>query len=130
MSDKLRGQVALITGSSRGIGLAIAKAFVAEGAKVIISSRKPDNVAAAADEINASTPNAAIPLPLHIGKLDDHEVFLEKVITTVGLPSILVNNAAANPFRHIIGTTMAGLEISQMSLTFGDVDRDGAPVVM
>ncbi|MCB0079664.1 MAG: SDR family NAD(P)-dependent oxidoreductase, partial [Caldilineaceae bacterium] len=52
----LTGKVALITGASRGIGEAIAKAYVAAGADVVISSRRAENIEPVADEINAEFP--------------------------------------------------------------------------
>src|SRR3954452_18121889 len=56
----LTGKVAIVTGSSRGIGRAIAEAFADQGAKVVISSRKEEACREVADAINARHPRAAI----------------------------------------------------------------------
>ena len=98
MTGKLQGNVAIITGSTKGIGLAIAQSFVKEGAKVIISSRKAENVEAVARQINSSHPGSAFPLPLHVGKHELHRAFLDQVREQAGQATILVNNAAANPY--------------------------------
>ena len=58
MSGRLEGKVAVITGGSRGIGAAIAEAFVREGANVVISSRKQDGLDASARHIAAATGRA------------------------------------------------------------------------
>ena len=92
---KLENQIALVTGSTRGIGFAIAEKFLQEGAKVILCSRKVDNVTAAQEKLNH---NNAIAKVFHVGKLDTHEDFLKQISQEVGQPTILVNNAASNPY--------------------------------
>ena len=63
----LTGKVAVVTGSSRGIGRAVAEGFVAAGADVVIASRKFDHCATAADEIAAATARRALPVARHVG---------------------------------------------------------------
>ena len=94
----LNNKVAIVTGSTRGIGLAIATSFIEKGAKVVISSRKAENVTTVARELNHKHPGMAYPFPLHVGKTDLHQAFIEEIIEKVGFPTILVNNAAANPY--------------------------------
>ena len=89
---QLDGKVAIITGGSRGIGKAIAKAFVREGATAVICGRKAENVEAAARDLGERT----IPIACHVGKLEE----LQRLVTTVtgkyGRIDVLVNNAATN----------------------------------
>jgi len=92
---RLKDQIALITGSTRGIGLAIAKSFLEEGARVIICSRKEHNVNQATKELNHPNVFSRI---FHVGKLETHEEFIQNLLADVGSPTILVNNAASNPY--------------------------------
>jgi NAD(P)-dependent dehydrogenase (short-subunit alcohol dehydrogenase family) len=95
---RLDGRNALITGSSRGIGKAIAEMFANLGAKVIISSRKEEACRETADGINARHPGAAIAIPASIGSKADLQHLAERAIASLGTIDILVLNAASNPF--------------------------------
>jgi NAD(P)-dependent dehydrogenase (short-subunit alcohol dehydrogenase family) len=92
----LEGKVALITGGSRGIGEAIAKAFGQSGAEVAIASRKLEGVTEAAERLRAIGVNAA-PFTCHTGKADQIEALVKAVIARFGRIDVLVNNAATNP---------------------------------
>jgi NAD(P)-dependent dehydrogenase (short-subunit alcohol dehydrogenase family) len=94
----LTGKVAIITGSSRGIGKAIAKAMVEQGARVVISSRKQDACDAVAAEINAQTPGSAIALAANISSKDDLRRLVDRSVEMLGHIDILVCNAATNPY--------------------------------
>jgi NAD(P)-dependent dehydrogenase (short-subunit alcohol dehydrogenase family) len=99
-SFSLDGQVALITGASLGIGLAIAKAFCGAGAKITISSRKQENLERALGEIKAEcsiSDDDVLIVPAHSGKPDHIENLVKKVLEKFGKIDILVNNAATNP---------------------------------
>lgn len=98
MSGRLHGKRAIITGGSRGIGEAIARAYVREGAKVVITSRKQQSLDTVAAEINADYPDSVIPLACHLGYPEQIETFVKQVENTLGTPHILVNNAATNPY--------------------------------
>jgi NAD(P)-dependent dehydrogenase (short-subunit alcohol dehydrogenase family) len=93
----LTGQVALITGSSRGIGKAIAEEMSAAGAKVVISSRKQDACDAVRDRINASG-GEAISVTCNIGNKQEVESLVNATMQRFGRIDILVCNAAVNPF--------------------------------
>ena len=93
----LTGKVAVITGSSRGIGKAIAKRLAQHGAKVTISSRKPGPCDDTAAEINAQHPGAAIAVPANISSKADIARLVEETRKAFGKIDIVVCNAASNP---------------------------------
>jgi dehydrogenase/reductase SDR family member 4 len=92
----LEGKVAIITGSSKGIGKAIAKAFAECGATVVISSRKQDACDDVVTEFKASELKA-IAIECHVGDDGSRKHLIEKTINDCGGIDILVNNAASNP---------------------------------
>jgi len=95
-SFNLEGKVAIVTGSSKGIGKAIAQALAEQGAKVIISSRNQGAVDEVAEEFKKAGWEA-IGIACHIGKAEQRKSLIEKTITLFGGIDILVNNAAINP---------------------------------
>ncbi|HEY0446710.1 MAG TPA: SDR family oxidoreductase [Allosphingosinicella sp.] len=99
----LTGKVAIVTGSSRGIGRAIAEAMADQGAKVVISSRKADACAEAADAINARHPGAAIVVPANISSKDDLQNLVDETRRQLGRIDVLVCNAASNPYYGPMG---------------------------
>lgn len=95
--SQLSGKVAIVTGGSRGIGKAIAVAFVREGATVIICGRKQDRLDPVAEEINSRRcPGKVVPRACHVGKLEDLEQLVEFTTREHGRIDVLVNNAATN----------------------------------
>ncbi|MGA0604157.1 SDR family oxidoreductase [Caulobacter sp. KR2-114] len=94
----LSGKVAIITGSSRGIGKAIAERFAEHGAKVTISSRKAGPCEEVAAEINAKHPGAAIAVPANISSKDDLQRLVDETRKAFGKVDICVCNAASNPY--------------------------------
>jgi NAD(P)-dependent dehydrogenase (short-subunit alcohol dehydrogenase family) len=92
----LEGKIAIITGASRGIGRAIALRFAQAGARVVVSSRKFDNVQAVADEIIKSG-GKATPAQAHVGRPKDVTELVQHTVDTFGRLDIAVNNAATNP---------------------------------
>ena len=94
----LSGKVALITGSSRGIGKAIAQQMAAHGAKVVISSRKQPACDQVANEINAQYGSGqAIAVAASISSKTELQHVVDETITHFGKIDVLVCNAATNP---------------------------------
>ena len=94
----LSGKVAVITGSSKGIGRAIAERMAEHGAKVVISSRKAGPCEEAAAAINAKHAGAAIAVPANISSKDDLQRLMDETRAAFGKIDILVCNAASNPY--------------------------------
>ncbi len=105
----LTGKVAIITGSSRGIGRAIAERMADHGAKVVISSRKAGPCDEVAAEINAAHPGHAIAVPANISSKADLQRLVDETRKAFGKIDILVCNAASNPYYG----PMAGIEDDQ-----------------
>lgn len=106
----LQGKVAVITGSSRGIGRAIAERMAEQGAKVVISSRKLEPCTQVADAINAARgERSAIAVPANISSKDDLKNLVDVTISAFGKIDILVCNAASNPYYG----PMAGIQDDQ-----------------
>ncbi|WP_250657577.1 SDR family oxidoreductase [Alkalimarinus coralli] len=106
----LSGKIALVTGASRGIGEEIAKLLAANGAHVIISSRKIEGCQTVADEI-VSAGGSAEAIACHIGDMEQVEAIFKQIEERHGKLDILVNNAAANPyFGHVLDTDLSAFQ--------------------
>lgn len=101
----LNGKVALVTGASRGLGLAIARGLRDAGATVIVSSRK----LAACEEAVAALGDRAHPLELHVGRWDTLEAAVDGIIERFGSLDILVNNAGIAPLADDLASVTEGL---------------------
>ena len=93
----LTGKVAIITGSSRGIGRAIAERMAELGAKVVVSSRKADACAEVAAGIIARGGEALVQ-PCNIGRKEELQALVDATLAKWGRIDILVCNASINPF--------------------------------
>jgi len=140
----LSGQAAIITGSSRGIGKAIAMRMAEHGARVVVSSRKADACAAAVAEIEATHGKGrAIAVPANISSKDDLSRLVETAVRELGPIHTLVCNAASNPyygplagiedaqFRKILdNNVLANLWLAQLVLPGMVERRDGSIVIV
>jgi NAD(P)-dependent dehydrogenase (short-subunit alcohol dehydrogenase family) len=93
----LTGKTAVITGSSRGIGRAIAEQMAQAGAKVVISSRKAGPCEEVAAAINAAG-GKAVSIPCHVGEKAQLQALISRTRAELGPVDILVCNAAVNPY--------------------------------
>jgi len=136
----LTGRVAIITGSSRGIGRAIAECMAELGAKVVISSRKAEPCEAVAAAIRANGGEAAA-IPCNISRKPEVEALVAKTLEQFGRIDILVCNAAVNPvygplakltdeaFDKIIGANVkSNLWLANLVIP-GMAERGGGAVV-
>ncbi|NKZ08493.1 SDR family oxidoreductase [Actinomadura latina] len=99
MRTGLEGRTALVTGASRGIGKAIAAAFAAEGANVVISSRKQAACDEVAKEIGAANPGVGVlAKAAHVGHADEAAACVDAAVERFGGIDILVNNAGTSPY--------------------------------
>ncbi len=100
----LSSRVAVVTGSSRGIGKAIAERFAEHGARVVISSRKADACEEVVTAINRRHGNGtSVAVPANISSKADLQALVDATHTAFGPISILVCNAAANPHYGPMG---------------------------
>jgi 3-oxoacyl-[acyl-carrier protein] reductase len=104
MEVRLDGRSAIITGASKGLGLAMAKEFAASGADVAILARRPDVLEEAKGIVSATARGRVATFSCDVGKADDITRTYEAVMATFGKVDIMVNNAGisrALPFDQI-----------------------------
>ena len=95
----LTGKVALLTGSSKGMGQAMAEGLAEQGAKVVVSSRKLDQCEAAVQGINDKCGDgAAVAIACNVGHKDQLQQLVDTTHEKLGPIDILVGNAGVNPF--------------------------------
>jgi len=98
----MSGRVVVVTGGTRGIGLALAEGYAAAGARVVVASRKLDACAAAEAHLRARGAEA-IGVATHLGDLDGVEALVARTVEAFGGIDVVVNNAAnalAQPIGH------------------------------
>jgi 3-oxoacyl-[acyl-carrier protein] reductase len=101
MTD-LAGRVAIVTGGSKGIGLAIAEALAGRGMRVAIAARGEDDVRAAAERLNRDAGETrAIGVRCDVREYADCRVLVDETVRTFGRLDVLVNNAGVGRFAHV-----------------------------
>jgi NAD(P)-dependent dehydrogenase (short-subunit alcohol dehydrogenase family) len=138
----LTGKVAIITGSSRGIGKAIAVQMAVHGARVVVSSRKEDSCKAVAGEIAAGG-GTAVAQACHVGHKEELQALVDATLARWGRIDILVCNAATNPhfgpsatlsdaaFEKIMHTNLlSNLWLCNMTLPGMAARKDGAVIIV
>jgi NAD(P)-dependent dehydrogenase (short-subunit alcohol dehydrogenase family) len=118
--QRLDGKVALITGASRGIGLAVAEAFLARGASVLLTARHAEGLEAARAALGAFPAERVATSAAHSAKEEDVRRAFQAAADTFGRVDVAVNNAATNPsmapladidlevFDKIVATNLRG----------------------
>jgi NAD(P)-dependent dehydrogenase (short-subunit alcohol dehydrogenase family) len=104
----LKDKVIVVTGASRGIGEAITRACIDQGAKVVLASRKQADL----DRVASALPaERAIAVACHTGKAEDVDALFARAVETFGRVDGVVNNAATNPyFGPLIDTPDAAID--------------------
>jgi 3-oxoacyl-[acyl-carrier protein] reductase len=101
----LKGRVALVTGSSQGIGKAIAFELSKEGAIVTICARNEDVLKEAAKDIHGETGNEVLPIKADLTKSDDIDRLVETAFSQFGRIDILINNTGGPPSMDFVETS-------------------------
>jgi 3-oxoacyl-[acyl-carrier protein] reductase len=117
----LDGRVAIVTGGSRGIGFAIGEQLAGRGAKVVLSSRKKEELDDAVARLNSREPESAIGVAAHAGRQEDINRLVETTLETFAKIDILVVNAATNPYMG----TMVDIDVGAWDKVF-EVNVRGA----
>jgi NAD(P)-dependent dehydrogenase (short-subunit alcohol dehydrogenase family) len=138
----LDGKVAIVTGSSRGIGRASAEMMARLGARVVISSRKAEACEAVAQDIRKSGGEASV-IPCNVSRKAEVEALVAGTLRTYGRVDILVCNAAVNPvygplagltdeaFDKVMGTNVkSNLWLCNMVIPGMAERRDGTIVIV
>ncbi len=105
--ESLRGKVAVVTGGSRGIGLAIARALAAEGVQVAVTGRSGAHLSAARRQIEGAGPAAVETLQADVRDADAITRAIDATVARFGGLDILVNNAGIGIFKEVADMTPA-----------------------
>ncbi len=99
--EDLSGKVALVTGSTRGIGLAVVESLVAAGASVVVSARTVADVESVAARLGQGASGRVLGIPADVGQYMDCERLVAETVAKLGRLDILVNNAGLGIFKSI-----------------------------
>ncbi|MFC5143030.1 SDR family NAD(P)-dependent oxidoreductase [Actinomycetospora rhizophila] len=102
-------RVVVVTGGSRGMGRAMVRAFAAEGASVVIASRKIDACEELAAEVGDRHGVAALPVACNVSSWDDCDALVDAVDAAFGRADVLVNNAGLSPLYPALDEVSEGL---------------------
>jgi NAD(P)-dependent dehydrogenase (short-subunit alcohol dehydrogenase family) len=105
----LSGKVAVVTGSTKGIGRAMVEGLAAAGASVVVSSRKQDLCDEVAQQVRSATGARVLGLACHVGDWDAIPGFFDRVVDEFGRVDVLVNNAGITPSRLTVSTMELGV---------------------
>lgn len=97
-SPRLSNQVAIVTGSTEGIGFAVAKRMLEDGAKVVVSSRKQNNVDKTVEKLKSAFPDQIAGTVCHVANESDRQKLVDFTLAQFGRIDILVSNVAVNPY--------------------------------
>ena len=97
MDLALTGKVAIVTGSSDGIGYAVARSLAREGARLVLCARRETLLAEARETIVKETGTEVLAVPCDVQRLDDVQNLVEETVRLFGVIHILVNNAGSVP---------------------------------
>ena len=141
MRADMTGKVALVTGASRGIGTAVARAFRAAGARVAIAARDAEALGALADELGASDGHA-LALPTDVSDPEAVAAMVERTVSQFGRLDFACNNAAGGghpptPLAHVsveafdsgVATNLRGVFLSMRSEIPAILDSGGGAIV-
>lgn len=109
LQGKFQGRIALVTGGSRGMGREMVRAFAAEGADVVIASRKLANCQQVADEVTTQYGIRALPVEVNVSDWDACGALVDQVYAEFGKVDILVNNAGLSPMYPSLGDVTEAL---------------------
>jgi 3-oxoacyl-[acyl-carrier protein] reductase len=106
---RLKDKIAIITGSGRGIGKAIALGYADEGATVVIAARTEKEINATVEKVKSKN-QMALAIPCDVTEEDQVRAMVKETIETFGRIDILVNNAGMGGMRPVWGTTKSNFE--------------------
>jgi 2-deoxy-D-gluconate 3-dehydrogenase len=106
MSYGLEEKVVVVTGGSRGIGLELARNFLAQGARVVICGRKQEKLAAAVEKLGGG--ERLLALPAHVAREEDVETLFDTAVSRFGGLDVLINNVGMN----LLTTSVADADLA------------------